>query len=144
MKAAEHRKVAYVAMCEYLQLQDNDIQQSMYILEHRSSCGTSWIRPSWPRSGCILSMALVPSCEHVSCCMPDLVMLFIAINDKGSSFTPTPSVFWVASRYCTSKHHNNNIWYIAYIYIHHTSTIIHVSFLRIFHSSRQAGCPLFP
>jgi hypothetical protein len=40
----------------------------MYILEQRSSRGTSQIRPSWPRSKHVLNPAPAPSYEHASCC----------------------------------------------------------------------------
>ncbi len=41
---------------------------SMYILEQRSSHGTSRILPSWPRSEHVLNPSLAPSYEHASCC----------------------------------------------------------------------------
>ncbi len=111
----------------------------MYILEQRSSCGTSEIHPSWPRSEHVLNPALAPSYEHATCChaQPDVLLFMTTVM-----FHPTSSAIWVASHKCTSKHHNSNIWYKAHTYIHHTITTIHV-LLYIFHSPGQAGCPPF-
>jgi hypothetical protein len=69
----------------------------MYILEHRSSCGTSRVRPSWPRSGCKLNLALALLASMHLVATPDPVMLFMAVNDNGSSFTLTSPALWVAS-----------------------------------------------
>jgi hypothetical protein len=68
MEIADCRKVAYVAIAGIFTVTGQQCIMSMYILKHRSSCGTSRVRPSWPRSGGILNSTLAPSCEHASCC----------------------------------------------------------------------------
>ncbi len=42
--------------------------QLLYILEQRSSQGTSRVRPSWPRSKLRLSPTLVSPHKHATCC----------------------------------------------------------------------------
>ncbi len=60
---------------------------------------------------------------------PDPVMLFIAINDNGSSFTLTSSALWVA----TSKYHNNNVRHIAHTYILYIT--LQLSFMFLLYTS---------
>jgi hypothetical protein len=86
----------------------------MYILEQRSSRGTSQICPSWPHSGHVLNPSLAPSYEHASYCHAQ-PSVHTTVNVNGSSFTLTSSSIWVASHQCTSKHHNNDTWYRAHI-----------------------------
>jgi hypothetical protein len=68
---------------------------NVHIFEHRSSCGTSRVRPSWPRSGYLLNPTLALLAIMHLVATPDPVMLFIAVNDNGSSFTLTSSALWV-------------------------------------------------
>jgi hypothetical protein len=94
---ADCRKVAYVAKARILTVTGQQCILSMYILEHRSSCGTSRVRPSWPRSGCILTQLWPLLARMHLVATPDSMMLFIAVNDNGSSFTLKSSALWVAS-----------------------------------------------
>ncbi len=75
-----------------------------YVL-HGLVLGEYWSR-LWPL---LASMHLVAT--------PNPVMLFTAVNDNGSSFTLMSPALWVASHYCTSKHHNNNDTWHTLIYI---------------------------
>ncbi len=87
----------------------------MYILEQRSSCGTSRVRPSWPHSWhrlntiwpLLMSMHLVATPNPVSSCL-------------WQWFNFHPNIFCYLGgfslMYCTSKHHNNVIWYRAHTY----------------------------
>ncbi len=80
------------------------------------------MRPSWPRSKLKLSPILASPYEHASVAMPGW---YLAVHCNSSSFTPTPSIIWVASHECTSKHHKNVTRHEAHMYLHHISTTIH-------------------
>jgi hypothetical protein len=97
----------------------------MYILEQRSSRGTSRIRPSWPRSGHRLNPILASPYEHPSCChaQPGVELFMTTVQVSPQCLLLSG---WLLTNVLTSKHHNSVTRYGAHMYIHHTSITIHV------------------
>jgi hypothetical protein len=66
---------------------------------------------------------------------------YLSVYCNGSSFTPSAFAIWVASHWCTSKHHNNPTRHMEHVYLHHINTTIHpFFFLHVFYFHGQAGC----
>ncbi len=83
---------AGIAIC-YVNTQH--YRMTMHIIEQRSSCSTSRICPSWPRSRLKLSPILASPYEHASCCHAQpSILLFIATIQVSHL---APSAIWVAS-----------------------------------------------
>jgi hypothetical protein len=78
----------------------------MYILEHRSSWGTSRIRPSWSPSGIYWTQLCPHSGKRVSCCHACPEDAVYSLNASDSSFTQCLFTLWVASRWYTSEQHS--------------------------------------
>jgi hypothetical protein len=111
----------------------------LYILEQRSSHGTLWIRPSWPRSGLKLSPALASPHKHASCCLaqPGTLLFIEAVQVSPQCLLLSGWLLTNVQVNITTALHDT--WHTCrYIT---TILLLIFFFLHFFHFPGKADCP---
>jgi hypothetical protein len=116
----------------------------MYILEQRSSCGTSRVRPSWPHSGHRLNPILASPYEHASCCHAQhgIWLFMTAVKVSPQRLLLSGWLLFNVQVHITTTIHDIGHMYCIYITL--SLLFIFFFFLHLFHFPGQAGCPPFP
>jgi hypothetical protein len=114
----------------------------MYILEQRSSWGTSLIRPSWPRSRQRLNPILASPYEHASCChaQPGIWLFITAVQVSPQRLLLSGWLLTNVQVNITTTLHDT-----GHTCTYNTLVLLFIFFfLHFFHFPGQASCPPYP